>query len=229
MQNDPFLFLRGLCSIVKNVFKFVVSKELVRTAIKVSGLTKKKARFFGRPKDLNDKIESFVKERDSLIRQGYTMFSLDETSFGRNGKQVMGYSLKGKQLCIPKLQPRMTTQSYLVMASKESIVQKIGKVGSFKTQDMVDFIKAMEVSKHSVVILDNVSFHHSQSVKSLFEEKGIKTLYTPPYCPRFNPIEGIFSIVKRAFYKGTTIEQSFKSVTKNHCESFFRFSFSQRE
>jgi len=79
----------------QDVFNFTVSRELVRTAIQKCGLTRKKARFFSRPKNLDDKIKIFLNERKELVDEGYNVFSLDETSFGRNGKQMMGYNEKG--------------------------------------------------------------------------------------------------------------------------------------
>ena len=58
-------------------------------------------------------------------------------------------------------------------------------------------------------MLDNVSFHHSKVCKEVAYAKGYDLLFVPPYYPWFNPIEGIFSVVKRSFYKGATIQQAF--------------------
>lgn len=228
LKNDPFLSIRNLCDIIQDVLNIKVSRELVRTAIVKSGLTKKKARFFSEPKDLNIKIHYFVEQRQRFIDLGYDFYSLDETSFGRNVKHMLGYNEKGKQLRISRSQPRITTKSFMVIATKDKIVKKHGKNGSFRSQDFVDFIDSMHFKKPSVIMLDNVSFHHTKSILPICQVKGIHLLYTPPYCPRFNPIEGIFSIVKRKYYQGSSIENSFDSVTSKHCESFFRFSLSQK-
>ena len=92
---DPFLSTRKLVSIVNDVCNVSVSKELVRTAINKIGFSKKKAKFFSAPKNLEDKTKAFKEKRQLLIDDGRPFFSLDETSFGRHGKDVKGYAPKG--------------------------------------------------------------------------------------------------------------------------------------
>ena len=92
IKNDPFISILSMKQIIKDTFKFEVSKELIRVAIKSMNLSRKKARFFSTTKDLSTKTLDFIQKRDSLLSQEYTFFSLDETSFGRRGKPVTGYS-----------------------------------------------------------------------------------------------------------------------------------------
>lgn len=47
-----------------------------------------------------------------------------------------------------------------------------------------------------VVVLDNLSAHHRQAVRTLIEERGATRLFLPPYSPDFNPIEMLFSKIK---------------------------------
>ena len=46
----------------------------------------------------------------------------------------------------------------------------------------------------TVVLIDNVAFHHSKIVKQYARDRNIHLLYVPPYSPWFNPVEGVFSI-----------------------------------
>jgi len=48
-----------------------------------------------------------------------------------------------------------------------------------------------------VVIMDNLPGHKLIKVRELIESAGAKLLYLPPYSPDFNPIEMIWSKVKR--------------------------------
>jgi transposase len=73
--------------------------------------------------------------------------------------------------------------------------------------------------------MDNVAFHHSKIIKELIHKKGWEYLYTPPYSPVFNPIEGVFSIVKRHYSKCMDIVSSFNIVTNTHIKAFFKHSF----
>jgi transposase len=48
-----------------------------------------------------------------------------------------------------------------------------------------------------VVVMDNLSAHKRPQVVRLIEAAGATVLYLPPYSPDFNPIEMIWSKVKR--------------------------------
>jgi transposase len=229
VSNDPFITILKLKDVVKTIFSFSVSRELIRTAIKKSGLSRKKARFFSKPKNLESKVQVFVEQRDKFISENRLFVSLDETSFGRHGKATMGYSPKGEQLRIVRTNARRTTISSLVVASSSEIIKRQDVVGSFNTILFTQYLESLSLPKGSVILLDNVSFHHSKVIKELALKKGYELLYTPPYSPWYNPIEGIFSIIKRFYYKNGNIDDAFASVTSEHCQAFFRYSILYKE
>jgi len=229
IQMDPFISVCKLRSLILESLNIVVSRELIRTCIFKLGMSRKKARFFGSPKDLETKTQVFLNQRDKFVNENRLFFSLDETSFGRQGRQIMGYSAIGKQLRICKSKPRMTTVSSLVIASKDKIWNRKEVVGSFNTDLFLDFLNNLYIPEASVILLDNVAFHHSKRVKNWALSRNIELLYVPPYSPWFNPIEGIFSIVKRSFYKHGNINQSFNDVTTSHCKAFFDKSFKEKD
>jgi len=53
---------------------------------------------------------------------------------------------------------------------------------------------------------------------------NVHLLYVPPYSPWFNPVERVFSIVKRNYYSTRDIQQSFQCVKDIHIRSFFHRS-----
>jgi transposase len=48
-----------------------------------------------------------------------------------------------------------------------------------------------------VVVMDNLTAHKRPQIKRMIEAAGARVLYLPPYSPDFNPIEMIWSKVKR--------------------------------
>jgi transposase len=126
LKIDPFASLAGLRQKVQNAFGLQVSKELIRIVIKRLGLTKKKAKFFSRPVNLEEKTMAFISLRERLKGEGRTFVSIDETSFGRHTRDVFGYSPKGELLVVPRSRPRVTTMSALclVQQGKEGICSK---------------------------------------------------------------------------------------------------------
>ena len=169
LANDPFLSTIKLSNMIKDVLKINVSKELVRTAIQTLGLSRKKARFFSRPKDLDHKTELFICARDKFSQEGRSFVSIDETSFGRNGKPIMGYAPVGKQLKIQRSAPRRTTTSSLVAASMDQIISRVELQGSFRSQTFSSFLESLPLPSGTVVLLDNVAFHHSKVAKDAAE------------------------------------------------------------
>ena len=64
--------------------------------------------------------------------------------------------------------------------------------------------------EHSVIVMDNASFHHSRRVREMCNEAGVKVIPLPPYSPHLNLIEEFFAklkaLIKRSWagYQGTT-------------------------
>lgn len=69
----------------------------------------------------------------------------------------------------------------------------------------------------SVVVMDNVSFHHSEGIEELFTDAGVRLVYLPPYSPDFNPIEEYFAQLKAA------IRRDFWMWEEGRFESFESF------
>jgi len=55
-----------------------------------------------------------------------------------------------------------------------------------------------------VLSMDNAPFHHSDRVKHLCSDAGVRLLYLPPYSPDFNPIEEFFAELKAYIKKVLT-------------------------
>jgi transposase len=82
-----------------------------------------------------------------------------------------------------------------------------------------------------VVVMDNLSAHKRPRVRRLIEAAGAAVLYLPPYSPDFNPIEMIWSKVKRLLrsFAARTIDtlheafgRAFEQVTTTDILGCFR-------
>jgi len=225
IQSDPFVSIQKLQMLIRDALNIEVSRELVRIAIKRMGLTKKKARFFGQSHDLPAKTEAFINKRAEYMAAGNHIVSIDETGFGRHGPVVKGYAPKGQPLRIRKSMVTFNPSvSVVACVSKDGLVAKEHKRGAFNIDRFLNFLTSLELPTGTVVLLDNVRFHHAIKIKDFAASKGIYLLYVPPYSPWFNPIELCFSIVKRHFYKYGNIEEAFQALTPAHCDAFFRNS-----
>jgi len=225
ISSHPCCTLKDIQQIIHTTFKIQVSLELIRLFLVRNNYSKKKVKYYSEPKDDKSKLELFLDYRVKYIKEGRKFISIDETSFGRNFLSTFGYSIKGHKIYIKRPYVRITTQSVVSAVAVDNPIYFYKKDGSFNTESFSKFLNSLNYSRGSVLLMDNVKFHHSRVVKEIAKNKEWDILYIPPYSPIFNPIEGVFSIVKRVYSKCLSIETSFDAVTNNHVISFFKQSF----
>ena len=158
---------------------------------------------------------------------GKKFYSLDETSFGRHQGPVFGYSSVGQMIRVPKRPPRITTLSVLAIASDHGFEKITEHVGSVNSIDFAEFLLSCSgmIPKGVVILLDNVSTHHSKWAKAVAELEEWILFFTTPYNPLFIPVEEFFSLVKRKYYKSHQVASSFEnSVTPSAAQNIFRRS-----
>ena len=92
--------------------------------------------------------------------------------------------------------------------------------------------------KPLALFMDNLWVHKQKEVRELMTKLDIRPIYNVAYSPEFNPIEAVFSKVKRAFgsqrlhdlvtkvdfHMEREIESAFKTITPAHCAACARKS-----
>jgi transposase len=95
----------------------------------------------------------------------------------------------------------------------------------------VEQVLAATLKPGDVVVMDNLSAHKSPQIRRLIEAAGASVLYLPPYSPDFNPIEMIWSKIKRLLrsFAARTVDalhdafgQAFAAVTLSDIAGCFR-------
>ena len=229
LEQKPFSTLKDTRQLIKDNFDVSVSTELIRLVIKNTiNFSRKRARYFSIPKNDQEKLETFLNKRQQYISENRNFISIDETSFGRHIYPSFGYSKRNTRLNIKRPNVNITTHSACTAISKNHSVQYKLIKGSFDSEKFRDFLETLHFPPKTVILMDNVSFHHSKIVKELVDLREWDILFVPPYSPVFNPIEGVFSIVKRHFYRYQNIQEAFESVTNNHIVSFFNGAFNAK-
>lgn len=69
----------------------------------------------------------------------------------------------------------------------------------------------------SVLVMDNVSFHHTKQIQRMCSEAGVKLVYLPPYSPDLNPIQEFFAELKGF------IKRKWQSYAENPHQDFNTF------
>jgi len=97
----------------------------------------------------------------------------------------------------------------------------------------VEHVLAPALKPGDIVIMDNLSSHKGKAVREAIHAAGAKLFFLPPYSPDLNPIEQLFSKLKRLLRKADkrSIEASWKKTGKlpgffspQECANYFRNS-----
>ena len=125
---------------------------------------------------------------------------VDEAGFYIGDIPGAGYAPVGTRLNVPTSRTLRRSKLTLICAiSKHGIVHYEIMDHNCRKTDFLKFVENMPTKPGSKIVMDNISFHHSKEVTKLLEDKSCRAVYTPPYSPRFNAIEYVFSLMKRRY------------------------------
>ena len=69
-----------------------------------------------------------------------------------------------------------------------------------KFKEYIEGLRADNKDKKIAIFMDNLSVHHSRKTKEALAELEIPYVFNVAYSPELNPIELVFSQIKRHFY-----------------------------
>ena len=214
--SHPFTTCHDVRAIIQTILGHPISYELARLAVKRSGFTRKRPRFYLNPQHLQQATVAFNATKDQLI--GRRFVYVDETGFSSNVRPTCGYSKRGTRLHIrfmPTANDKKHTSVVAVADSQTGSVTTQSIQGHYTTALFVNFLSQLTFPQGTVFVMDNVRFHHSNAVKELFIQRGWIQLFSPPYSPWCNPIERVFSLVKAAYRRNRNIAAAFLSLNAN--------------
>ena len=76
------------------------------------------------------------------------------------------------------------------------------------------------IPKGSVVVLDNASFHGSAALQALVEASGCFLMFLPAYSPDLNPIEHIWSALKKHLRDKLPLTEDKRACIDDACNFF---------
>jgi transposase len=159
---------------------------------------------------------------------------LDETSTNTKLTKRTGWAPKGQRYRTHAPFGSWKTQTFIAALRCHGltapwIVDAPMNMRIFETY--VETQLAPTLSRGDVVILDNVAFHKSDTVKAIVKARGAWLLFLPPYSPDLNPIEMAFSKLKELLRKYAartfdTITEALGQIcdlyTISECRNYFR-------
>lgn len=117
---------------------------------------------------------------------------IDESGFAHDMPRSHGYALKG-QRCYGTLDWGAKGRTNVIGALLGGVLLT---VSLFQTTVDTDVFNAWviqdllpQLPRHSVIVMDNATFHKGKDMTEALEISGHTLLYLPPYSPDLNPIE----------------------------------------
>lgn len=152
---------------------------------------------------------------------------LDETAFSNIGNSSYGYFTKGKQPEAFQVPRREKCSVVMAIHPKNGIIAFAKQPKSFNKDSFIAFLnKELLPSlprETKAILMDNVSFHHSKEVITTLENHGLMPLFIPPYSPRCNPIEEVFSQLKRIYRSMELTDRTFQGKIGDSIETLKLF------
>ncbi|MBA4719389.1 MAG: IS630 family transposase [Nitrosopumilus sp.] len=240
VHENPAVYLCEICSKIKEATGVVVSGSTVCKVIHRNGFSRKKLM-----KVALQRSEGFRGAFFANVLQFPRDFFVwvDETGSDRRDQlRKFGYSVRGLPAVSKHFLTRGTRISAIVAMSADGVEAYEMSVGTTNSMKFFDFLRGSLIpsmntfpGKHSILILDNCTIHHSQHIKDFLHSMEILPFYLPPYSPDLNPIEELFSYMKYYLKQHEdlieslpspipVIEAALDSVTSAHCTGWINHS-----
>ena len=197
-------------------FSLNISHSHLSRVVKKIGFSLKKVKLEHKPKTRYGKIINI----NNLLQEFYIIINkfelkdiicIDETSFNAFLIRKYGYSKKGTR-CIIQTNNQNVFKKYtgiFAMTINGILSYTIYAKGGMNSDRLIEFLnKLLLEQKSKLIILDNASCHRTEIVKDLIQLNN-NLLYSIPYNPQTQAIEGFFNVLKSklAKKKGFTYEE----------------------
>lgn len=171
------------------------STKAIARAVKRLGFARKRVsgRFSGTAAP--ERVSQFCEDFQRYKEAGCLIVSTDESYFSEKVIPHYGYSRTGVK-CTIRAPSSWKQRSLLSAVASDGTSCHHVQMGTVNQKVFSRFILSLPYPPGTVVMLDNASIHKAAMP---FVAKGYRALFTPPYSPWFNPVEGVFSVAKTAF------------------------------
>lgn len=205
--KDLFLNLKTPFFTLKEISKKILGPSIswIHKCLKKAKVSRRRFTFLTKVASNQDKIDvkaQIFKEAMSHLSND-EIVCIDETGFSNIGNAMYGYFSRGKEPNSISYKKREKQSVMMGIHAKMGVVSFISQTKPYNTESFYAFLKDKLIPSLPIetkaILMDNVSFHRSKRIIGLLENHSLTPLFIPPYSPRCNPIEEVFSSFKRFF------------------------------
>jgi hypothetical protein len=146
---------------------------------------------------------SLVEDIEQAKREGRLIIYMDEINFTKRSLKLREWSTKNTNLTVDQKDVYVGYRSVIASMTEENGIGLI-KIHEQAccSEDIRDYLKQLrqKVGHRPVSLFaDNLYIHKTPEVKEWWPKLNIEPIWNVGYSPEFNPIEAVFSKVKREF------------------------------
>jgi len=138
---------------------------------------------------------------NEFISKGFHIIYADEMMVTKSSIPTHAYSRKNERIKIDYWQYRSKPIAALAGVSEQlgtDLVMLFDySVNKKKFKVYLDELRARYFFDDICIYMDNLSVHRSIEIRERMDELGIAYIFSPIYSPDLNPVEYVFSMVKK--------------------------------
>lgn len=204
LLEKPGLYQSEMILFLLDEFDVLVTASSIGRALNSRGWTKKQIRRIARGR--NADLRDHYLYRISNLYPEHFVFVDESGCDKRIGFRRTGWSPIGTTpVQIARFQREQRYQILPAYTTRGVIYARVFQ-GTTDGEVFEEFIENLLPlcgtwpERESVLVMDNASIHHTERIKEMCRDAGVKLIYLPPYSPDLNPIEEFFAELK-AFIK----------------------------
>ena len=159
---------------------------------------------------------------------------IDETWAKTNMTRTHGWCKRGEPLIDKVPHGHWKTLTFIAALKHDGIAAPCvldGPINGTSFTAWVEQFLIPELEPGTIVVADNLGSHKGHRVRQALRKAGIKLFFLPPYSPDLNPIEQVFSKLKRLLRKANerTVEATWRRIGKlldhfppNECSNYIK-------
>lgn len=219
IKKDVFLSANQMIKLINEKFNKLVSTTYVYNVLNKNNYSYKKIKINSNPYSKEKQKEQLTEVKNKISKVNIdNLISIDEISIKEYENNNKGWYLKGIEPVINDKNKKLNNKRYSVLmaTSNKKIINYTIVEKGIKSNNFNNFIlKLRRLDKHNknVYFLDNARVHKTKSFNEIKEKLKLNLIYNAPYQSKYNPIEYVFSLLRKQIQNG--LNKSYEGIINN--------------
>jgi transposase len=207
IKINNYMTANELIKLINNKFKITVSTTYIYNVLTKHNYSYKKIRINSNPYSKEKQKEQLIEIKNKILKSNIdNIISIDEISVKEFENLDKGWSLKGIETEVNDKNKKINNKRYsiLMASSNKKIINYTIVEKGIKTNNFNNFmlkLNRMDKEKNNIYFLDNARIHKTKSFNKIKEDYKLNIVYNAPYQSKYNPIEYVFSSLRKQIQK----------------------------